>query len=216
MLILKTKAEKLRFLAWLLSALVAVVALMAWGQGVHWQLTKLSTYELFPLFGLLAFSLIWSMYVAGFFGRRWNVESAQLGDYYKVLRAAVVALILLHPALLSWQLWRDGFGLPPGSIRQNYIAPALGWAVTLGFLSWLVFLTYDLGQKFRSRSWWKYLEYAGDGAVVAIFIHALSLGGELQISWFRAVWYFYGVILLAVLADIYYRKIKKGLPRTKS
>lgn len=196
-------------MAWLLSATVALVAFVAWGQGVRWQLTGLSTYDLFPIFGLLAFSLIWSMYAVGFWHRRLNIEPAQLGRYYKILRTLVVALILLHPALLSWQLWRDGFGLPPGSIKQNYVAPALGWAVTLGFLSWLVFLTYDLGQKWRSRPWWKYLEYAGDGAMVAIFIHALSLGGELQIGWFRAVWYFYGVILLAVLADIYYRKIKK-------
>lgn len=197
--------------AWLASTLVAAIAVVAWGQGIRWQFGGLSTYRIFPLFGLLAFSLIWSMYVAGFFRRRLNISPEQLSGYYKTFRFLVVTAILLHPGLLWWQLWRDGFGLPPESYLQHYVAPALRWVVLLGSVSWLVFLAYDLGQRFKTRHWWKYLESAGDAAIAAVYYHGLRLGGNLQHGWFRVVWYFYGVVLLLVLADIYYRKYKKAV-----
>lgn len=185
------------------------MAFVAWSQGVRWQFSGLSSYKIFPLFGLLAFSLIWSMYVVGFLRRRARVDANEFRNYYKILGVIILGAILLHPSLLSWQLMRDGFGLPPGSIKENYVSPALGWAVTLGMLSWLVFITYELRFKFKNKQWWKYVQYAGDAAIVAVFIHGLKLGGELQQGWFQVVWYFYGGILLLVLVDTYYGKIKK-------
>lgn len=57
------KPKTLQLLAWITTATIVVLAFVAWGQGVRWELTNLSTYKLFPLFGLLAFSLIWDHYV---------------------------------------------------------------------------------------------------------------------------------------------------------
>src|SRR3989344_2569858 len=213
---MKLSAQSTRIIAWFISLFVALLAVVAWGQGVRWNFSHLSTYRIFPLFGLLAFSLIWSMYVVGYFRRHLNISSEHLNRYYKTFRFLVVAVILLHPGLLWWQLWRDGFGLPPESYLQHYVAPALRWVVLLGSVSWFVFLAYDLGQRFRSRPWWKYLESAGDAAVVVVYYHGLRLGGNLQHGWFRWVWYFYGVILLLILLDIYSKKIKTALPRTKT
>ncbi len=201
--------KQFRGLAWGLSGVVAILAVSSWGQGVRWQFSHLSTYRIFPLFGLLAFSLVLSMYVISFLGRHIAADNAWLGSYYKALSVLVLAAILAHPGLLWWQLWRDGFGLPPESYLYHYVAPGLVWVAVLGTISWSVFLLYELRFKYRGRSWWKYIEYAGDGAMVAIFYHALRLGTNLQHGWFKAVWYLYGVILLVVLFDIYSRKLKK-------
>ncbi|MGC1176469.1 MAG: hypothetical protein WA843_00200, partial [Candidatus Saccharimonadales bacterium] len=51
-------------IAWLLSLTVAIVALVAWGRDYNWHFLPLNSYQLFPLFGLLAYSLMWSHYMA--------------------------------------------------------------------------------------------------------------------------------------------------------
>jgi hypothetical protein len=204
---MERKSQLLKKFAWKLSAAAAVTVFVAWGQGIRWQFSNLSTYDVFPLFGLLAFSLIWSMYMVGFFRRRLNADGVGLSVYYKSLGYVVLAAIALHPGLLWWQLWRDGFGLPPKSYLEHYVAPTLKWAVILGTLGWLVFLVYELRHRLSARSWWKYMEIAADAAMVALFIHALRLGGEMNIDWFRMVWYFYGATLALVLIDNYRRKL---------
>lgn len=201
----------LALIAWFLSSLAVVVAILAWGQSVHWHFSDLSSYKIFPLFGLLAFSLIWSVYVIAFTQRRLKVDSKNLKQYYKILPLLILVLILIHPGLLVWQLWRDGFGLPPTSYLQHYVAPAARWAVLVSSTAWLVFLAYEFRYKFRNRPWWKYLEYASDTAFVGIFFHALKLGNNLQHGWFRYVWFFYGATLAVVLFDIYWRKIQKTI-----
>lgn len=200
-------AKQLQITAWGISTAVVVLAVVAWGQGYDWELAGLSTYQLFPLFGLLAFSLMWSHYIAAALRQYLQADRAALKQYFEVTSLAVLAAILLHPGLLGWQLWRDGIGLPPGSYKA-YIGP-LYWAVVLGIISWLIFMSYELRRKFKDRSWWKYVQYASDGAMFLILIHALRLGQNLQEGWFRTVWYFYGVTLALSLAYTYYQKLRR-------
>lgn len=196
--------------AWMLSASVSAIAVFAWAQGLHWQFANLPTYKIFPLFGLMAFSLVWSMYVVGYLSKYLEIAGDSLKSYYRFLRLAVIDLIFLHPVLLWWQLWRDGLGLPPQSYLRHYVAPSLGWVAVLGSVSWFIFLTYDLGQRYKQRPWWKYMEYAGDLAAVAIFYHGLRLGTNLQHGWFRWLWLFYGAVLAFVLINTYKNKLQKA------
>ncbi|OGL26201.1 hypothetical protein A3E49_03335 [Candidatus Saccharibacteria bacterium RIFCSPHIGHO2_12_FULL_49_19] len=191
-------------LAWLLSLLVMVVGAAAWLQELDWRLNGLTAYKLFPVFGLAAFSLMWSMYMVGFGSRKLKIKSSQLHSYYEVTGWLVLVLIVLHPSLLIWQLWRDGLGLPPGSYL-SYVAANLKWIALLGTASLLVFLAYELRRFYRSRKWWKYLDYAVDGAMIAILYHGLRLGGQLGEGWFRYVWFFYGITLAIVFYDKYNR-----------
>ncbi|MBI2592026.1 hypothetical protein HYW36_00950 [Candidatus Saccharibacteria bacterium] len=204
---MKFSEQNFTFLAWTVTATVAVLAILAWGQGIGWQLGSLSTYGIFPLLGLLAFSLMWSMYAVGFGRRRWQVGNLGLSQYYKVIPLVILAAILLHPGLLVWQLWRDGFGLPPESYWQHYVVPAARWAVLISSTAWLVFIAYELRYRYRQKSWWKYMETLADLALIGIYFHALRLGSQLQHGWFRYVWYFYGLSLAVFLIDSYRRKI---------
>lgn len=200
---MKLTVVQLKALAWFLSGLVAAVAFVAWGWGVNWQFNRLSNYSFFPLVGLLAFSLMWIKYVMGFIRRRLGVEQGQLRQYYSLMNLLIVVALVLHPGLLIWQLWRDGFGLPPGSYLDNYVAHSLRWSAWLGTVVLIVFLVYEFRYKYRTRRWWRYVQYAADAGMIAIYFHGLALGSHLQPGWLRSLWYFYGVVLLIVLLDIY-------------
>jgi hypothetical protein len=208
---MKQNQRLLQTAAWALSALTVTLGFIAWGQQRSWQFGSLSTYTLFPLFGLLAFGLMWSHYVVAAVRKYLALDKKVLKTYIETTSLGVLAMILLHPGLLIWQLWRDGFGLPPGSYITNYVAPGLGWVALLGTVSLLVFIAYELRRVFEDRPWWKYIQYASDAAMLAIFYHSLRLGSTLQNDWLRGVWYIYAASFLLVLIYLYIPNKRKHM-----
>lgn len=196
-----------QLMAWGSSAVVAAIAVVAWGQTYDWQLTPASNYMIFPLLGLLAFSLMWSHYAASSLRLAMNVKPPALSRYFTATGWAVLLLILLHPGLLIYQRFRDGYGLPPNSYL-SYVAPSLRWVVFLGVVSLLAFLAFELRRWYDKKSWWPYVAGAGDLAMLAIFYHGLRLGGQLQQGWFKTVWWFYGASLVIFLIHKYYVKYR--------
>jgi len=188
--------------AWGLSAVVCLLAVVAWLQ-TGFELEDVNSYTLFPLFGLLAFSLMWTHYANGAIRRLVGVEKAPLKAYFAATGWAAVTFILLHPSLLIFQLWRGGQGLPPASY-MNYVGPSLKWAATLGTLSFLLFLSFETKRWFSQKGWWPVIEYGNVVAMFAIIAHSLALGSNLQTGWFRWLWLFYGVSLLFSVGYIYY------------
>lgn len=149
---------------------------------------------------------MWSHYIVSAKRTYLKIPKEVTTKYFSYTSLAVLISILLHPGILIWRLWRDGFGLPPNSYLSNYVAVGSRWAALFGTFAWFIFLAYEFHRKFRSRSWWKYVEYGSDAAMIAIFFHALELGRNLQAGWFRKVWIFYGITY--VLALIYIRTYK--------
>lgn len=195
-------------LAWGLSVVVCGLAVVAWAQGYGGQeLEGFNLYLLFPLFGLLAFSLMWAHYIVGALRRASSVEKAPLKPYFAATGWAAVIFILMHPSLLIFQLWSDGLGLPPASY-MTYVGPALKWAVSLGTLSFLIFLSFETKRWFNKKGWWPVIEYANVVAMFAILAHSLALGSNLQAGWLRGVWLFYGASLLVSVGYVYYLEAK--------
>lgn len=193
--------------AWALGAVVSGLALFVWGQSFAWHFSVLSTYQIFPVLGLLAFSLMWSHYMIGFL-RRLTKTTSNLSDYFRITGYAVLVLILLHPGLLIYQRFHDGFGLPPGSYK-SYVAPSMAWLTLLGSVSLLAFLSFELKRWFDHKNWWKYILILNDAAMLGIFYHGLQLGTQTHIMWFRGIWWFYGITLIAVLIYKYGRLIQQ-------
>jgi hypothetical protein len=189
---------KLRLFAWTFSIIVCALSLTAWGQMNSWQLAGLSTYQIFPLFGLLAYSLMIGHYVVAAVRQALGIDKTVVQRYFEATSWAVLVLICLHPGLLIWQLWRDGAGLPPGSYGQ-YVGSALKWVAVLGTVSLLIFFAYELRRWFGKRPWWRFVGYASDLAMLAIFYHGLRLGSTLQSGWFYYVWLLYGAFLGSAL-----------------
>ncbi len=197
--------KQLQAAAWFLSSLAIALAFAAWGQSNLWQLSDLNIYQIFPLTGLMAFSIMWSHYAAAVLRLYSKLDKKILNSYFEITSALVLILILLHPALVSWQLWKDGFGLPPSS-ELRYVGPALAAYIVIAVISLCVFLLYEFRRLFAERPWWKYVTYASDIAMLLIFFHALKLGSQLQGGWFQKVWWFYGATLIGSISYIYYQK----------
>lgn len=207
MLKLMTKRQQyLVVLAWSLSLITVFMAIMVWGSDLRWQFNKLSSYRLFPLFGLIAFSLMWCHYIIAALRLYLKVPKGITKSYFEVTSLAVLAAILAHPGLLWWQLWQDGFGLPPFSYLEHYVAKKLAWVAILGTISLVIFLAYEFRRFYGDRTWWRYVQYASDVAMLLIVYHGLRLGKNIQDGWFVAIWYLYAVTLIISLGYIYWQK----------
>jgi hypothetical protein len=197
-------------IAWAISVIAVGLSVIVWLQTFDWEIPEFSPYVFFPLSGLIAFSLMWSHYIASVIRQIAGLEKSTLRSYFEITSLIVLAAIFLHPGLLIWQLWRDGEGLPPGSV-YDFVAPGLAWVTTLGMVSLLLFLAYEFRRLFDKKPWWKYVGYATDTAMLFIFYHGLRLGSQLTVGWFRYVWIFYGVTLVLSLIYIHSDKAKSSV-----
>jgi hypothetical protein len=186
---------------WTLCGVVCALAVYVWGQSFGWQWHLLNAYLFFPVLGLLAYSIMWTHYVTGMFKNNW-LRGVNLASYFRYTGYIVLAAIVLHPSILIFQLYRDGFGLPPGSYA-HFTGPGREWIVLLGTASLFAFLAFELHRWYSDKAWWKYVVAAGDAAMVAIFYHSLRLGTQIQNGWFHYVWWFYGLTLIAMLSRKY-------------
>lgn len=197
-------------IAWSLSAVVALLAIAVWANSLGWNFTGLSNYQLFPIFGLIAFSVMWSHYIVSFLNKAF-FRDAELSLYYRVTGYVVLIAILLHPGVLAYQRFRDGYGLPLKSLT-GYVQPSLSWVVLLGTVSFFTFLAFELHRWFKDKKWWNYLVIANELAMFAIFYHALRLGSNLQGGWYEVVWYFYGLSFAGVLLYKYVLVLQSRSP----
>jgi hypothetical protein len=203
---MKNRALICQLAAWTLSLLVCLLAFVAWGGDYGWHLGHLSTYQLFPLLGLLAFSLMWAHYVSAAVRQLLDLDFKVLQRYFRLTSFAVLVLICLHPGLLIYQRFRDGYGLPPRSY-ESYVAPSMAWITLLGTASLLAFLAYELHRFYKDRTWWHWIATLSDVAMLAVFYHGLRLGSQLSHQgWFRMIWWFYGLSLALILVRNYYLK----------
>lgn len=207
---LQKYSSQVPLFAWSLSIIVSIIAVVVWGEGVGWKTSRLNAYSIFPLMGLLAFSLMWTHYIVGAARRLTSTPKEAVKQYFRVTGWIVLIAICLHPGLLVYQLWRDGLGLPPESYLTYYVAPTLAWAAGLGTVGLLAFLAFETKLWFEKKKWWPVIEYANIAAMFAIFVHALKLGGDLQTGWFRSLWFFYGISLAVsivyILVDVKKKK----------
>lgn len=206
----RQKTQWLQIISWGLAALTSILAITIWGQLKNWNFTGLSAYDLFPLLGLIAFGLMWGHYVVAVVRLQLDLPASISSHYFEFTSLVVLVCILLHPGLLIAQLWSDGFGLPPNSYLEHYVAPGLKWAALLGSLSLIVFLLFELRHWFSKKSWWKYVGHLNDIAMIAILIHGFRLGTHLQSGWFRTVWLLYALTLFVCLGILYGRKYKRN------
>lgn len=194
------------YFPWLLSLVVISIAVIDWGGSQSWQIAGLSIYQVFPLFGLLAFSVMWSQYIVSHLKGDF-LKGIRTRTYFKITGYIVLIAIIFHPSLLITQRYIDGYGLPPESYL-TYVAQASRFAVLVGSFSFFIFISFELRRFFSKRSWWKYVEYAVDVAMLAILYHSLTLGTQLHEVWLRTIWYFYGITLIYVLFRKYQKKLK--------
>jgi hypothetical protein len=202
---LETHPRQLLYFAIGLTGASCITALTAWAGMYQWHIPFKSLYTLFPVLGLLAFSIMWSQYMLEAL-QNLTHHTVNIKRYFTTTSMFVLVLILLHPGLLIIQRFVDGYGLPPESYK-SYVAPMKAWITVLGSISLLAFLAFELKRFYGDRNWWPYVLILNDIAIIAIFYHGLRLGSDTQAGWFKGLWYFFGMTLVAALVYKYYLKI---------
>lgn len=201
--------RQILFFSWSVTIVSALLAVIAWAQSLAVSLDRATIYDIFTVFGILAFSIMWAHYMVGLAARHYQIDKTYLKRYYSWSALAVLGALLLHPGLLMWQLWRDGVGLP-----INYVAPDMRLFLILGQIAFLLFIAYEFHRKFESRSWWHYVERASDLAMILVLVHGYQLGKDRLPDWFMALWLVYGAAFLFAIAHSTvhrYRLTKKVL-----
>ncbi len=187
----------MKWLPWGLFALVVVVSFLGWADLRDWQFDSLTALALFPLLGLLAWSIMWTHYAVG--GVRLFSPAPENKLYSKITSIIVLVCLLLHPGLLAWSQW-DTTGILPAESYYNYVGPSLRGVVILGSVSLVIFLSFEVFELLRKHPLvkrnWKWISLSQMIAMILIFIHALRLGQNLQSGWFQLWWIALGVLLV--------------------
>ncbi len=205
---MKISDTQFKLKAWAITILLCSLAIIVFGQGVKWQFDRVGAYRLFPLLGLLAFSIFLSHYLVVTLRLLLGVDSNVVKRYFVMTSWLALVIVLLHPSLLVGKLFSDGFGLPPGSYLENYVSPEVKWAATLGPLALLLFLAFELTRLKISARMKTYLQYLSDAAMIMILIHGFALGQHLQDGWFKGVWIVYTLLLMLCLGYNYTQKLR--------
>ncbi|HEY4528543.1 MAG TPA: hypothetical protein VJJ48_01815 [Candidatus Paceibacterota bacterium] len=187
----------------LVSALAVLLPIGIHIRDVSWGETPLLL-ATFPIFGLLAFTLLWLHSMSGVFEESLR-KMFNFDAFVHWSSLVILVSILLHPLLLLASINFDLliiFGSHPLPI----------W---LGAIGLTLLLTYDIGKllkrhEFFQRHWQDILTISTIGFLL-IFFHSLQLGSDLQGGFLRKLWVFYGVT--AILATIYTYGIKRYTSR---
>ena len=165
-----------------------------------WSFDSSSVFNLFPMFGLAAFALLWLHAISGAF-EPWLRKYIDFDRFVQVTSILIFISIIFHPLLLLTNV-NFNFG-PIFTYGKLYI-----W---LGIVGWLLLIIYDIGKvlkkyDFFTRNWNNILLISTIGFLLTFF-HSLAIGSDLQSGPLRIIWIFYGVT--AILATIYTYGIKR-------
>ncbi len=183
---------------WVLAGFLLLVPFVAWSSLRGWQFGGLTGLAVFPLLGLWAWSLMWSHYALAAV-RILNPQLIKNKTYSMVSGYAVLLLILLHPALIYWNLWTKQDKLPPLSV-YSYVGSSLKLFVVFGSVALTLFLAYEVLERIKNRPlitrYWPWISLSQMLAMTLVFIHAVALGRTLGISWFEFYWVILGALLI--------------------
>ncbi|MDD3662161.1 MAG: hypothetical protein PHG63_03790 [Candidatus Dojkabacteria bacterium] len=167
-----------------------------WFQNSRPDIRSMSLNDLFPVFGLIAFSLMW-LHIVGGAMRTFLEKYINFGNFVSKTSIAVLILILLHPLLFL-------IDLAPAQIVSVFTSgqPVYLW---LALIALIIFVSYDIAKLFKTGKFlsahWHAVKFISTLAFFLIFFHSLGLGTDLQSGPLRYVWMFYGIT--AALATLY-------------
>ena len=180
-----------------LFALAAVLSpILIWGQTA--TLTPDSTLlpTIFPVFGLIAFMIMWLHIIGGAF-ETWLNKYIDFGYFINWSSSVVLLLIILHPLIFILN-----FGFPKIAGIFSFGPGSFIW---LGVLGWLMLITYDIRKAFKNRQFfirhWGVIQFLSTLGFYVIFFHSLFLGHNIQAGPLRVAWIFFGIT--AAIATIY-------------
>ena len=196
--LLHMNQKTFNYVSWAAVIGSVLLATLAWGGGINWNIAGINGYQLFPLFGLIAWMTMANHYYLGSV-RLLSSSLKRPKLFGKISEYIVLASFLLHPGILAYEQSNNGQGLPPESF-YSYRGGGLKLAMILGTVSLLVFLSFEVFNRIKhnkiiAKYWWA-ISLSQSLAMILIWVHAWRLGSDLGGSWFQIVWLIYGFALI--------------------
>lgn len=200
---------------WVLGIGVVFAGFLAWFQNMGNTFDIVSLYQVFPILGIWAWSLMWTHFVIWEI-RRLKPTLPGNALYSKVSGIVVFIFLLLHPGILAIEQFRQGKGLPPSSYFA-YAGETSVWLIMLSMVGLTGFLFYEVIIRFEKKErikkiWW-FVNITQSVAMISIFTHGLELGGDLHGGWFRTYWIWLGLLLIPCILHTHWSDIKSHLKK---
>lgn len=185
------KSKYIKIILSSLMFLAVFYPVLVWFKNSNLDLDSTIFRDIFPVFGLLAFSIMWLHIVGGVFK---NFFDKYINFQKFVNQTSVIVLIflILHPTLFLVHLTSKQIISIFTTGQPIYV-----W---LGVISWIIFICYDIAkiskiQKFLNK-YWQTIRFISTVPFFLILIHSLELGSDLQKGPLRFLWIFYGITAL--------------------
>lgn len=162
----------------------------------------------FPLFGLIAFTLVWSQIMFGAFMRPLEKIYPRILPFHIIQGLVALGFAFLHPLLLIVSLGgegrlryidRDYFFVSASQVPYVYLGQAALLLLILGLAAGLL------------RKWapiqrhWHWIHLVHYVVFFLVFFHSWNLGSDIQTTAvLRGLWLFY---LVTVIIGLIYRRI---------
>ncbi|MBI3572995.1 MAG: FAD-dependent oxidoreductase [Candidatus Kerfeldbacteria bacterium] len=211
----KTAGSKIRPLGWVLAAAWALIFLtpgyvffhqrggLAFLQGT--DLLSFS-HRIFPLFGLYAFTLVWTQFMIGTSQSLLKKVIPRIITFHRREGAFALTFALLHPLLLFIGVGHAAFW------GRTFVAPKLVPYVWLGYFQLLIMCTTAgtalLMRLSSLKRVWHTIHYLNYVLFVSIWIHSWFLGSDVQSTWLKYLWLFAATAITGVVIRLrtYYRQ----------
>lgn len=184
--------------AWLVFSIVAGASVYEWGNNLNWELDSITTYSLFPLLGLLAWSIMWTHYFIPLIASL-NPKLKASHVYKRSTAYVALFLILMHPGLLAFAQWQNQQLLPPSSFI-DYVGKANILMIVIAELALLTFISFELLIRLKNHPFvkrhWIWVSFSQMIAMILIFVHSLALGQNLQSGPFKFYWLGLGLLMI--------------------
>lgn len=190
------------------ASLVSVIyPVWVWYGSANLVLDKIVLFDIFPLFGLIAFANMWLHIVGG--ALRSHIEPYFDFEKFILLSSNIVLVtIILHPVLAFTALALNG-----GGNIFDFVLNGNEYLIWIAIVALVIFLVYEVLKHFRSRSVfaknWLLIKFISTLGFFLILIHSLGIGRDLQTGPLRIVWLFYGIT--ASIATFYTYFLKRDL-----
>lgn len=183
------------------STLAVLIPLWLSAKDISWAWNSTLPFNLFPLFGITAFSLLW-LHVVGASLENWLRKYIDFEWFIEQTSLPILVLMLSHPLFL---LIATKFNIK--GIFASY--PSL--YLFIGITGLVFLLTYDIGKALKNRDFfsrnWDNILFISTVGVILIFFHSINLGHDVQNGILKIIWFFYGIT--ATISAVYVYIIKK-------
>lgn len=193
-----------KFLIVSFACLAVGYPLYVWAKSVVFRTDPIFLFDLFPAFGIIAFTIMW-LHVVGSPFRAWLDTMFDFQKFVNASSAVVLVSLFAHPLILYIALYLQGGGSP-----YDYAPRHAKYLITFAIVAWFIFIGYDLAKKFKDSPMlsknWKAVKLVSTLALFLVLFHSLGLGRDLQADPLRTVWIFYGITAGMATAWAYFLK----------